>query len=220
MRSTIPVNRRFRFTAVLLLIVVLMGGAKGRRLDYLDYSDSVDKTAVIVNEKELTLSDMAFYIAYEEQLVEKEAFIYNPQDTGAYWRIHTNGTYIRLAAKEAALNMAIHDEVFYQLAQENGIQLNDKEQQYAANIQADFWSDLPEGAEEKLGVNEEVLNRSIQKLAIARKYQYLLAEMNGVEETEYDVEGAQYQKLLETQKIKIIDEVWERVHFGSITLPH
>lgn len=220
MRSTIPVNRRFRFTAVLLLIVVLMGGAKGRRLDYLDYSDSVDKTAVVVNEKELTLSDMAFYIAYEEQLVEKEAFIYNPQDTGAYWRIHTNGTYIRLAAKEAALNMAIHDEVFYQLAQENGIQLNDKEQQYAANIQADFWSDLSEGAEEKLGVNEEVLNRSIQKLAIARKYQYLLAEMNGVEETEYDVEGAQYQKLLETQKIKIIDEVWERVHFGSITLPH
>lgn len=214
-------NHRFRFTAVLLLIVVLMGGTgAARRIDYLVYSDSLDETAVIVDGTELTLRDLAFYILYEENLVEEEAFIYDPSDLSRYWKIHTNGTYIRLEAKEAAMNMAVHDQIFYELAQKEGVVLSEEEAAYAANTQADFWSDLKEGTLEKLGVSRQTLDESMGKIALAQKYQFLLAEINGVEASEYDVGGEKYQQLLKEHSYKIKADVWDRVHFGSITVDH
>lgn len=212
-----------RFTIVLLLIVVVMGvnsGFSGRRKDYFVYKDALDEVAAVVNGQELTLEDLAFYIVYKEKQVEGEAFIYDPEDTGKYWRIHTNGTYTRTEAKEAAIMLAVHDEIFYQLSQQESIQLNEEEEAYAANVQADFWSDLDENALEKLGVSREVLDESMQKIAYAQKYQYLLAEMNGAELEEYGVSGEKYQELLEEHDYEIVEEVWQRVHFGSITVDH
>lgn len=220
-----PVMKRqkIRFTSVLLLIVLLLAIyslAHGQRKNYYTYSEALDQVAVVVDGRNLTLADLAFYVVYEEQAVEEDAFIYNPENTGEYWNIHTNGTFVRTAAKETAMNMAIHDEIFYQLAMQEGIALDEKETAYMENTRMDFWSDTGEEAIEKLGVKKDVLNASMEKIALAQKYQSLLAEMNDADFEEYSFNGSAYEKMQEEHECEIKEGVWERVHFGSVTVAH
>lgn len=216
-------KQKIRFTSVLLLIVLLLAIyslAQGQRKNYYTYSEALDQVAAVVDGKDLTLEDLAFYVVYEEQAVEKDAFIYNPENTGEYWNIHTKGAFVRTAAKETAMNMAIHDEIFYRLAMQEGITLDAKETVYMENTRMDFWSDTEEEAIEKLGVEKEVLDASMEKIALAQKYQSLLAEMNDVDFDEYSFNGSAYEKIREEHECEIKENVWERVHFGSVTVAH
>ena len=53
------------------------------------YNEHLEDVAVNVNGKELTLRDMAFYVAYEEMNVEKQALVYDSDNPNKYWNIHT-----------------------------------------------------------------------------------------------------------------------------------
>lgn len=220
---TSVVIRKFCLTAVLLAAVIVLGVMafqRGRLRQKLSLPGSLDQVAVTVDGRELTLRDMAFYIAYEEQLIEEQALIYDPSDTGAYWKVFTNHTFFRTLGRDTAMEMAIHDEIFYRLAEEEGIVLNEEEEKRLANSQYDFWSDLEEEQRERLGVCEEDIKESLRKLAIAEKYQGILAEMEGREFGAYSISGQTYQELLEKHTYEIEKDVWERVDFGGITVDH
>lgn len=87
-------NQR-RFIIALLLIVIVLGAVSlrtGQTKEKIVFAESTDMLAVTVDDVELTLADLAFYIAYEEGVMEKEAYIYNSEDTGEYWRLYSNHT--------------------------------------------------------------------------------------------------------------------------------
>ena len=88
------------------------------------------------------MCDLGFYILYQEREVEKQAQIYNPENTKDYWNLHVDGVFIQAQAKENIINMAIHDELYYQKAVENDITLNGEEEQQYRNTVMDFWMDL------------------------------------------------------------------------------
>ena len=98
--------------AVFIVIWVMSYDSK----KMLVFRDSLDKVVVTVDGKDLTIKEIAFYVAYEETTIEEQAYVYDPEDTGAYWKLHIDGQFIRVAGKQAALDMAIHDEIFYELA--------------------------------------------------------------------------------------------------------
>lgn len=211
------------FTTVLIGIVVILAYLIIRtrqKQTYFDFPKALDEVVAVIDQEELTVRDMAFYIAYEEGQVEKDASVYNPEDTGEYWKIFTNSTFVRTEAKKTALDMAIHDEIFYQLAESEGMELDDEEEKYLANTQYDFWSDLGDEQKEALGVGQDVLKESMRKIALGEKYQKLLAAINGEEFEAYSFGGDAYQKLLEEHDCEVVEEVWDRVHFGSITVDH
>lgn len=214
---------KIRFTTVLLLIVVIFGVIcipSGQRKTYYTYSNVLDKTVVQVDGNDLTLEDLAFYVIYQEQKVEEQAFLYNPKRTGEYWSIRTRDTYVRESAKEATMNLAIHDEIYYQMALAAGVELDAEDETHLSNTQMDFWSDLPEGTLEKTGVSKDVINESMQKAALAEKYQHLLAAMHEADFEAYSASGEGYHNLLKEHVCEVQEDVWERVHFGSITLDH
>lgn len=216
-------NQRFRFSTGLLLLVVIVTFISirtGNQKQYLNFAESLDKAAVTVDGQEMTLQDLAFYIAFEEQQVEKDAYVYNPEDTSEYWNLYSNGTFIRKAAKKTALDMAVHDKIFYEMACEAEIELDEQEEKRLANSQYDFWSDLEEEQLVWLGVSREVLNESLRKLAIAEKYQSIYAQMQNDSMEEYSFEGEKYKELLENHEVTVLDEVWDYVHFGFITVHH
>lgn len=214
-------EKKMRLTAALLMLLAVLAAVSMRtdtKDKFLVFADSGAKVAAEVDGEEITLEDMAFYIAYEEGVVEEQAIAYNPENTRDYWNAYSNGTFVQVRAKQAAIDMAMHDEIFYRLALEYDVELNEEEQQYLENDQADFWSDLTDEQKESLGVGEEVLNRTMQKMAIAEKYQYLLAAMNEVDYDDYSIDGDAYQELLKEHDCKINEKVWERVNFGRITV--
>ena len=83
---------------------------------------------------------------------------------------------MKLTAKQAALDMAVHDEIFYQMAVAEGMKLDVTERQnILENDESDFWSDLEDWQREQLGISEEELDSEMEKIALADKYQSIYA---------------------------------------------
>lgn len=216
-------KQKLRFTFTLLVLVIFLGFvsvSEYQSRQDLVFAEAIHEVALTVDGRELTLQDMAFYIAYEEGEIEDAARIYNPEDTGEYWNLYMNHTFLREEGKQAVVEMAVHDEIFYQLAVEEGIELTEEEQEHLANDQYDFFSDLEEEQRAALGVDEEVLFASMEKIAIAEKYQYLLAAMEQKDFEAYSCTGQQYEKMLEEHSYEVEEAVWDRVRFGGVTVNH
>ena len=175
--------------------------------------------AVTVNGNELTLRDLAFYVAYEEAEVQRQAVVYDADNPIRYWNANMGGTYTRVAARNISMQMAIHDEVFYQMAMEEGIELSEADESALADVEQDFWSDLIMiDGDQRMGISEKDIQMTMRKMALAQKYQEIYAELNNKSYEDYDFTEAPYKKLLKKQDYKIHDKVWKRVSMGSITL--
>ena len=98
--------------------------------------------------------------------------------------------------------------------------ITDKDETYLANAQYDFLSDLGEEGVAALGVSEDVLKKSMEKIALAEKGQQLYAKEHALEYDDYSVGSPAYTQLLEEHDYSVVDENWNRVHFGSITVNH
>lgn len=214
-------KRKWCVTAVLLVLVVLTGMESVRtwqnRQD-LVYAESLSKVAVTIEEQELTLFDMAFYVAYQEKEVQKEAVIYNPEKPYKYWNAHTNGKFVRAVAEQAVIDMAVHDEIFYQLAGTERIVLDEREEQYLANEVADFCSDVTTEQLALLGVTADDMEAAMRKIALANKYQSILSQIENVDYAEYDYTGSAYEELLCQYEVVINENVWEHISVGNITV--
>ena len=213
---------KFFVTAVLLAILVffLIGTRwESRQRDPLVYRDSLEMKAVTVNGNELTLRDLAFYVAYEEAEVQRQAVVYDADNPIRYWNANMGGTYTGVAARDISMQMAIHDEVFYQMAMEEGIELSEADESALADVEQDFWSDLIMiDGDQRMGISEKDIQMTMRKMALAQKYQEIYAELNNKSYEDYDFTEAPYKKLLNKQDYKIHDKVWKRVSMGSITL--
>lgn len=210
------------FGAIFLLIAlfsIIVRIKQGE--EWLVYSESLDKVAVDVNGRELTLREMAFYIAYDEMNVEEQAQIYDPQDTARYWNLKTNNVYVRQLSKQNAMKKAIHDEVFYQMAQDENLELTQEEEQRIIDAQDAFWDNVMDSSKlERLGVTEEDINGTIRKIGIAQKYQAVYAAVYQMDMEDLEIEGEAYEMLLEDYSYRINKWVWEKVNYGDVTLVH
>lgn len=217
-------KKRFGLTIVLGILTIITGVYAynvGQRRQDINYTEALDEVVAYVDDQAITLKDFAFYVAYEEMNVEEQAYVYEPGNTSKYWNLHIDGEFVRIAARNSAVDMAIHDRIFYDMALEDGVELDDEEMQFLINSQQDFLSDISDyGGLEKLGVDEEVICSSMEKAALAQKYQEVYAELNGKEISDYDFSAEGYKALLADTDYKINKEVLERLDFGNITLEH
>ena len=216
--------RKLSKPIILFLSVVVIGYAfiamhDGRST--ISYQDHLSDVAVTVDGEAVTFEDLAFYILYEERIVEEEARIYNPDSTKDYWNIHTNDTFIQDEAKNAIIGMAIHDELLYELAKENGMdELTEEEEQQLEFSKTDFWEDLMDVQWDRLPTDEDTINAQILKAAIAEKYQNYLGTTQGPSIAAYKYDGYYYSLIEDEHDVDINDELWDRFVVGDITLYH
>lgn len=206
-----------------LLAVVLLYGVYVSYLDHtkLDYLASLDKTAVTVDGEALVLSDLGFYVLYEERQIENKAEIYNAGSTKDFWNIHVNGIFIQAQAKKAALDMAVHDRIFYLKSASEGFVLTAEEKRRLEDVRTDFWSDLYDEQKERLPGTYESINETMKEIALAQKYQAFLAQREGTSYAGFGYDGLDYKRLLkEEHEVKVNKRIWDRVVFGDITLKH
>ena len=185
------------------------------------YKESLEEVIAIVEGEQLTLRDFAVYVAHQEAEVEEQALIYDKENTNKYWNVHTNGQFIRYTARDSALQMAIHDMLFYQLAKEMKLSLSEEEKVYIANDVFDFWMDLTdEEKEQKLGITQADVQHSYEKIALAEKAQSIYAQMDGVKYEEYNYGKEAYERFLSDYTYEIEDSILKRIRFGNITIEH
>lgn len=216
--------KKYIFTIVLGIIVIILGIASyrmGKNRNGVDYKSVLEETAVTVNGNKLSFKDVAFYVAYEESEVEEQAKVYDSSDTNKYWNLHIDGEFIRVAARNAAIQMAIHDEIFYEMACKEGIELTDDEKETLRLSQEDFWSDLKDyDKKERLGVDKDDIYSQMEKIAMSEKYQEIYAGLSNLSRDDFSFTSDEYKKLLEENKYSINEDTWSHIEFGSITLDH
>ncbi len=214
--------KKWVLTLVLVLVLAGLGiysFSQDGRGSKIDYASNVDTVAVTVNGQDLTLRNLAFYVFYEETQVEKQAMVYNPEDPNRYWNTRTDHTYIRTAARNAALQMGIHDEIFYQMAMEEGIELREDERNLYETRLYDTWADLTEdGKESMMGIAYEDIAETMLRMTYAQKMQDIYAELHNVPYETYDFSTDAYRSFLKTVDYKVVGDVWSRVDFGNVTI--
>lgn len=191
---------------------------RAKRMERIPYIEHLDDTAVTVDGTDYLFRDLAFYLAYQERETEKQARAYDMEHTSRYWNLRTNGSFIRTKAKDAVMDEAVHDAIFYQMARREGIALSKEEAAYLENQKEDFWNDLEEEGQTRLGVPKEEIDEVLTMAGLARKMQRILAEREGAEEKEYRANGSLYRELLLMHEVKINEALWERLNFGNITI--
>ena len=72
----------------------------------------------------------------------------------------------------------------------------------------------------KQTVVDMTIDASMRKMALAQKYQSILAEMEQVDYEDYSIGGTEYEKLLTQHTCELDETTWDRVPFGSITVDH
>ncbi len=207
-------------TLVSAMILVALMGYQSRQS--LIYAENLDKTAVKVGVQELTLEDLAFYVLYEEHSVEEKARVYDEENPMSFWNVHTNQVFIKLKAQETAMNMAVHDYLFYDEALKCGMALTEEEKELLESRRTDFWEDLYDEQKENLPVSYETINASMGKIALAEKFQQKMAVEHGTTYAAYSYDGYDYEQWLKENdiKVKVNHKVWDRINFGNITLVH
>ena len=210
--------RRLLATVILMGVVICALCGCGVRQKTIVLTDHLDDTVLRLDGQKYPLRELAFYIAYEEQTVQEQALLYNADNPNKYWNTHINGHFVRVRAREEAMNLAIHDFIFYNLAQEMGMELDQEEIDYATSRAEDFWMDLGETGQQRIGITQDELTEDLLHMALAQKYQQLYAAMQGVPEEDCDVDGIVYEQLLEEHSYKITDSVWEGISMGHVTL--
>jgi len=214
-------KRKLRVTVIMLGLVAMLAVAARQdrmRKQEIIYAESLDVVAVTVDEVELTLKDIAVYVVYQEKTVQKDAVIYDYEKPHKYWNTYTNQYFVRSLAEKAVTNMAVHDEIFYRMALEEQLVLDEREEAYLLNEQQDFMMDLSTEQMERLGVTEEDLLTSMRKIALANKCQSILAQSNGLYYEDYNYTGAVYELLLSEHEVKVNESVWDRLSVGNITV--
>lgn len=210
------------FVFVILCVAAAAAAAQSRinRIEKINYSEHLDEVIVKIDESPFTLRDFGVYAVLEEKLVEEQALVYDDTDTKKYWNSHTNGKFLKILARDTAIDMMIHDAVFYRMAMEEEITLDHEEKRYLANEQADFWDDLEEEQREKLSLSQDEINGYLEKMALAQKMQRQQAYVNKKEVSAYDAEGEEYEKILTAHTVWKNEELIDRIDFGNIILEH
>ena len=214
-----------------LVLVVLAAGVVwlifyGSYVGYLrrhriDVLANLNKPVATVNGETLVLRDLGFYILYQEHKVEKYARVYNEKRTKDFWNIHTNGFFLQSQAKDAVIQMAIHDRIFYRRAREAGVVLTSEDRDKLEAARTDFWSDLYEVQLKRLPGTYESINETMKEIALSQKYQLSLAKALSTSYGGLNWNGYDYRKILEHEnEVKIDQKIWRRVVLGDITLEH
>ena len=117
--------------------------------------------------------------------------------------------------------MAIHDQIFCELARKEGLELSEEDKKVLNNKEMDFWSDLSDEQKENLGVSEEQIMETMRQVALAEKYQNFLAEQSGNDSYDsYSISGEEYEKILKEHSFKVKEKVWDKINFGNIVVDH
>lgn len=209
------------FSLLMLLLIIVVGISalyRAKEIRKVNYLEHLNERAVTIDEREYTFRDLAFYLAYQEMTTEKQAKVYDLEQTGKYWNIHANGIFIRVEARDTAMEMAVHDVIFYQMALENQIELTQEETDYMENQKMDFWNDLEEEGQERLGVSFEEISETFEHMALAQKMQKIFADTKGVDYREYNVNEDMYRELLKEHTYEINEKLWKRLNFGKIII--
>ena len=220
MRETLRTYLKLLIIIAAVVLMFFYAVHRNSMIQPIDYGTHLDDVAVTVDGEELKLSDLSFYVLYEELTIESEAEIYNKKNTRDFWNVHANGIFFKAAAKKSVMDMAVHDRLFYKGALSEGMELTREERDILSDSYNDFLDDLYLVQRDSPLYDEKQIFDTMEKIALAEKYQGYLASRDETTYAGYGYDGYDYKNYLKEHSVKINKSVWERVSIGDNSLSH
>ena len=224
MKTFFESMKKFRVLWILVLVfagMIYIANETRLSREQIVYVESVDMVLATVQGEEFTLREFAVYVAHQEAAVHEQALAYDMDNTKRYWNVRTDLGFISQVARNEAMSMAIHDELFYQLYQELKLEFSEEELRIIQNDADDFWQDLVDEEKDiRLGIQKEDVYQTMYKIACAQKAQMVYAGIRAVDYEDLDYASEEFLDFLGDYEYEVNDNVLNRLDFGDITLVH
>lgn len=211
--------KRFKKAGVLIVCMSLMSlslSACGKK-EVLP-ADNKEEVILTIDDREVTLGDLAYYIYSVEQLVQQQAYVYDKDDPTLYWKLYTNGKFLKLLAKDMCLERAERDFILAAEADNKGIKLSEEQTEGARDFAEETFSDIDSTIINRLGLTQGMLTETILRAQLAEYYAKTIVEEESLAEDDLKVGGSYYNALKDKHNIEVKEDEWEEVEFGKITV--
>lgn len=181
------------------------------------YAENLDRVILRTNEKDFTLRELAFYIGFQENKVNEQALIYDPEHPANYWNTHTNGIFLKTEALESAIDMMLHDWYYGKDAKAEGIVLSEEEKALTRASASDYWSDIGEEGGRALGLSASDVDGICMEIALAEKRMDELSLSSGRDRAVFESGGAAWGEEKKALNPEIDKDLMRRIPIGTIT---
>ena len=189
-----------------------------------DFTSALDKVAYTYQDKEVLLSELAYYIMVEEETVNDIALEYNAEEPRSYWNLHINHTFVSKAAAKTAREYSIRDQLYYSEAKKMNILLSEEEAAQVATKARIIVEDMTDKQRSVLQLKEKQVEMALTQNLMADKYVLKLAEKEKVEINEkilsayYGINSNHFKTLMKAYQLKINEKLWEHISLGAISI--
>lgn len=200
-----------------------------KKLNRFEYKDHLDENVITIDEKNITLREFGYYVFQIEGYTQEQAIIYNPDNPGEWWNTHfssgADSQFVCDYAKKVAVNLCIADEIFYEEALKQGLELNENGEE---KVKSDTWEMINRMDSKQMsltGLDETIIAEMTRKQLLSATYAEFLA--NTADFSEYDEDpyklinwdGEYFQKeILPNHSVQINEELMDKIIFGKITV--
>lgn len=214
---------------VLTIALTLWGlDAWQRHNNQFTYEQHLDDTVITVDDRQVTLRQLGYYVYYVELQIDKQARIYNPEDPLDYWNTYFNsgveGGYISEMARDAVLGSCVCDLIYEQMAREQGYELTAEEKKLAEEQAEIFCAKMSEKQRQKTGLTIESVKDVLERKALVVKFAADYFEnvdftgYSGYREELVSYAGDYYlEEILPLHKVEFNKEIVEELHIGRVT---
>lgn len=192
-----------------------------------DYEENLDTIVLTVDQTNICLKEMTYYVMLVERTGNERAKQYNPDNLNEYWGVYVNqgteGGYMTDMAAKAAMDYCIRDNIYAMEAGDAGVALAQEELDELKYDAESTYEKMTAREKEMTHLSVADLELIMGKERLSHKYMVMLA--NAYEEGAlealthiYDVGGTYYNGLLEKYPVTINEKIWKEIKVGHLTI--
>ena len=211
----------------IIIVLAACGILIYSHMNRFDYISNLSENAVTINDTNICLRELSYYIIKVEKTGQERAVAYNKNNPGSYWNLYMNEAndsgYVSDIAKRAAVNYCIRDNIYYMEALKKEYSLTEEEQsdlKYDAQNMYETMTLLERTMTELSQADYEII---LLKERLAYKYMTDLVTSDDSGQLEsyvlkYDIGGDYYEAIKSTYSIIFNEDLLENVRVGFITV--
>lgn len=192
------------------------------------YNKNLNSTAVTINETEVTLENMSYYVVMVEQQIQEMAVSYNPDKPEELWNTHfsagPDSVFTRDYAKSLAMELCIYDYIMQAEAEKKGFSMSDEHKEMCEDYTQKIYDGLSSKARENVGVTMDNLSVMVERHELVKAYVLTVSENFKEQNENVDVsvlnyDGEFYKTVIyPNYKVTVNDSIWDDVNFGNLTV--
>lgn len=161
-------------TVMFTILTACFLGVWYRQTHKFRYEDHLTDIVMKVDEKEISLRELGYYIYTVEKFVDRQARLYNPEDPYQYWNTHfsagLDSAFMSDMAEDKVYSTCICDYIYESMALEAGYELTKEEEKEAEQKAEELLQEMKPEQKAKTGLTPEIVQEIEKRKKLVSRY--------------------------------------------------